>query len=260
MPEGACACHVTDMAKRAATKKRTTRNTGRRKAKTTTTQRVGARRWVARGLVGVVALVLLWIAAYSVIRPPTTPYIVKEGLRLGGVERTWVDMHEIAPAMARSAVAAEDADFCLHWGFDMGALRLAIAEGANRGASTITQQTVKNVWLWQGRSWPRKAMEAVMTPLVELFWTKRRVLEVYLNVAEFGEGIFGVEAAALHYFGVPASSLTDWQAALLASVLPDPKGRNASAPSDRLAARARQIADGAATIRADGRANCFAGE
>lgn len=244
------------MAKRAATKKRTPRKTGRKTTKATT-RRVGPKGWLLRLVAGGVAFVLLWIAVYSVIRPPTTPYIVKEGLRLGGVERTWVDMDEIAPVMARAVVAAEDADFCLHWGFDMGALRLAIAEGANRGASTITQQTVKNVWLWQGRSWPRKAMEAVMTPFVELFWSKRRVLEVYLNVAEFDQGVFGVEAAALHYFGVPASGLSDYQAALLAAVLPDPKGRSAASPSDGMAARARQIADGAATIRADGRARCF---
>lgn len=246
------------MAKRAATKRKPT-SKSRRKQTRRQKPKIGLRGWVLRAMVGLAGLVVFWIAAYSVIRPPTTPYILKEGLRLGGIERTWVDMDQIAPVMARSAVAAEDADFCLHWGFDMGALRLAIAEGASRGASTISQQTVKNVWLWQGRSWPRKAMEAVMTPLVELFWTKRRVLEVYLNVAEFGEGVFGVEAAALHYFGVPASGLSAYQAALLASVLPDPKGRNAAAPTERLAERAKSIADGAATIRADGRAECFEG-
>ena len=191
------------------------------------------------------------------IRPPTTPYIVKEGMRLGGIERVWVDMDDIAPVVARAAVAAEDADFCLHWGFDMGALRAAIEQGANRGASTISQQTVKNVWLWQGRSWPRKAIEAVLTPVAELFWTKRRMLEIYLNVAEFGEGVFGVEAAALDNSGVPASGLSTYQAALLAASLPDPKGRNAAAPSDAMASRARSIADGAATIAADGRAKCF---
>ena len=244
------------MAKRAATKKRAPRKTGRG-AKRQAATRVGFRGLVLRVLIGLAGLLLIWIAAYAVIRPPTTPYILKEGLRLGGVERSWVDMDDIAPVVARSVVAAEDADFCLHWGFDMGALRDAIAQGATRGGSTISQQTVKNVWLWQGRSWPRKAIEAVMTPLVELMWTKRRVLEVYLNVAEFDEGVFGVEAAALHYFGVPASGLSNWQAALLASVLPDPKGRNAAAPGEAMAARARAIADGAATIRADGRARCF---
>ncbi len=129
--------------------------------------------------------------------------------------------------MARSVVAAEDANFCLHWGFDMAAIRKAIDEGGNRGASTISQQVVKNVFLWHGRSWLRKAMEAAITPVVELVWSKRRILEVYLNVAEFDTGVFGVQAAAQHYFGVSAADLSAVQAARLAAVLPDPKGRDA---------------------------------
>ena len=159
--------------------------------------------------------------------------------------------------MARSVVAAEDANFCLHWGFDMAQLRAAIAEGGDRGASTLTQQTVKNVWLWQGRSWLRKALEGVMTPVVEALWTKRRVVEVYLNVAEFDTGVFGVEAAAQHHFGVSAAELTARQAALLAAVLPNPKERQAVQPSAFVQRRAQSIADGAATIAADGRAGCF---
>jgi monofunctional biosynthetic peptidoglycan transglycosylase len=166
-------------------------------------------------------------------------------------------MTRIAPVMARAAVAAEDANFCLHWGFDMGAIRDAIAEGAGRGASTISQQVVKNVWLWHGRSWPRKALEAAITPLMEAAWPKRRVLEVYLNIAEFDEGVFGVEAAARHHFGVAAADLSAVQAARLAAVLPDPKGRSAARPSDRVRARAASIMDGAATIARDGRAACF---
>jgi monofunctional biosynthetic peptidoglycan transglycosylase len=204
-----------------------------------------------------VALLLLAIIAYSVVRPPTTPYIVAEAWRHGGVDRTWVSMEDIAPVMARSVVAAEDANFCLHWGFDMAAIRTALEDGAGRGASTITQQTVKNVFLWHGRSWSRKAMEAVITPLVEVFWSKRRVLEVYLNVAEFDQGVFGVEAAAQHHFGVSASDLTASQAARLAAVLPDPKGRSASNPSGFVQRRAASIRDGAETIEADGRAACF---
>jgi monofunctional biosynthetic peptidoglycan transglycosylase len=159
--------------------------------------------------------------------------------------------------MARSVVASEDANFCEHWGFDMKAIRAALDEGAGRGASTISQQVAKNVFLWQGRSWPRKALEALMTPVVELFWSKRRILEVYLNVAETGKGIFGVEAAAQHYFGVSAAKLSPPQAALIAAALPDPTGRNPARPSGFLRARARAILDGAATIRVDGRAACF---
>ena len=166
-------------------------------------------------------------------------------------------MEQIAAVMPRAVVAAEDANFCLHWGFDMAQLRAAIAQGGDRGASTLSQQVVKNAWLWQGRSWLRKALEGLMTPVVEAFWSKRRILEVYLNVVEFDSGVFGVEAAAQHHFGVPARELTVRQASLLAAVLPNPKERQAVKPSAFIDRRARSIADGAATIRADGRAACF---
>jgi monofunctional biosynthetic peptidoglycan transglycosylase len=166
-------------------------------------------------------------------------------------------MDEIAPVMARSVVAAEDANFCNHWGFDMSAIRDAIEDGGNRGASTLSQQVVKNVYLWQGRNWTRKALEALMTPLVEAAWSKRRIVEVYLNVAEFDEGIFGVEAAARTYFGTTPEDLTAREAALLAALLPNPKERDAANPSQFVARRASQIADGAATIARDGRAACF---
>lgn len=210
-------------------------------------------RWVLRIFVAL----LLLVAGMSFVNPVWTPYMLGERLRLGHVERHWVDMDEIAPIMARSVVAAEDANFCLHWGFDMSAIRKAIEDGRQRGASTISQQTVKNVFLWQGRSWPRKALEAMLTPLEELTWSKRRILEVYLNVAEFDEGVFGVEAAAQRYFKVSAKDLSPMQAARLAAILPDPKGRNAANLPGWLVRRARAITDGAATIRADGRAACF---
>lgn len=211
--------------------------------------------------------VLLWlsgavaalVALFAVVPVPATPYQMMEHWRLGGIARDWVGMDEIAPVMQRSAVAAEDANFCAHWGFDIAALREAIDGGARRGGSTISQQTVKNVYLWQGRSWPRKALEAGLTPVVELVWTKRRILHVYLNVIEFDEGVFGVEAAAQHYFGVPAADLSPTQAARLAAILPDPKDRSASRPSAFVQRRAAAIRDGAETIRRDGRAACFAG-
>lgn len=214
-------------------------------------------RWALRAGAGAAVLILAVVALYALFNPPTTPYIISEGRRLGGVDREWVALEDIAPAMGHAAVAAEDANFCLHWGFDMGAIRAALAQGGNRGASTISQQVVKNVYLWQGRSWLRKALEAGITPAVELVWSKRRILEVYLNVAEFDEGVFGVGAAARHYFGVEASALTDMQAARLAAILPNPKGRSASAPTAAVTRRANAIRDGAATIRADGRAACF---
>ncbi len=214
-------------------------------------------RWTARGAGLAVMLVIAVVAFYAVFNPPFTPYIVSEGRRLGGIEREWVDIERIAPVMGRSVVAAEDANFCLHWGFDMSAIRAAIEEGGNRGASTISQQVVKNVFLWHGRSWLRKALEAGITPVMEAVWPKRRILEVYMNMVEFDEGVFGVEAAAQHYFGVSAAELTASQASRLAAILPDPKGRSASDPSAFVVRRAASIRDGAATIRADGRAACF---
>lgn len=244
------------MAKRATAKSgRRGKRANRKPAKTR--QTVGLRGWIVRIGLAVGALVLALVALFAMIRPPTTPYVLAETFRLGSVERRWVPIEAIAPAMPRAVVAAEDANFCLHWGFDMTAIRAALEDGASRGASTLSQQTVKNVYLWQGRSWPRKALEAVLTPVVELIWSKQRIIEVYLNVAEFDRGVFGVEAAAQHYFGVPASDLTGIQSARLAAILPDPKGRSASQPSDFVLRRAAQIADGAATIAADGRAACF---
>lgn len=203
------------------------------------------------------SIVVLAAVAFALVNPPTTPYMFSEGRRVGGVAQEWVAIEDIAPVMARSAVAAEDANFCLHWGLDVNAIRAALDEGGVRGGSTITQQVVKNVYLWQGRSWLRKALEAGMTPVVEAVWSKQRILEVYLNVAEFDEGVFGVEAAAVHYFGVRAADLSAVQAARLAAILPDPKERSASQPSQYVRNRAAGIVDGAATILADGRAACF---
>lgn len=214
-------------------------------------------RWVWRFAVIVLAIVVLVVAVHRVINPGQTYYMSQEKRRLGTIDFQWVPLANVAPVMARSLVAAEDANFCEHWGFDMTAIRTAINEGSGRGASTLTQQVVKNTYLWHGRSYARKALEAIITPLVELLWPKRRIIEVYLNVAEFDEGVFGVEAAARHYFGVGPEDLSARQAARLAAVLPAPKKRSASKPSRTLRKRAASIMDGAATIRRDGRSACF---
>lgn len=206
-------------------------------------------------LIGLAAAVCLTLI-YAVFNPPTTPYMFAEARR-GGVDHEWVDMDLIAPVMARSAVAAEDARFCLHWGLDVRAIRAVVDAGGRGGASTISQQVIKNVYLWQGRSWVRKSAEALWTPLAEVFWSKRRILELYLNVAEFDQGVFGVQAASRHYFDRDAADLTPVQAARLAAILPNPKGRNAANPSNATRRRAASIMDGAATIAADGRAACF---
>ena len=204
-------------------------------------------------IVSVMALVVI----YTVVNPPITYTIWSEGRRLGSVDRQWVAIEDIAPVMARSVVAAEDANFCLHWGFDVTAIREAMEGGGARGGSSITQQVVKNVFLWQGRSWTRKALEAAITPAVELVWSKKRIIEVYLNVVEMGTGVFGVHAAARRNFKVGPEALSPRQAALLATVLPSPKTRSAAKPSARMRKRAVSIQDGAATIRADGRSGCF---
>lgn len=159
---------------------------------------------------------------------------------------TWESMDNISPWMAIAVIAAEDQKFPEHWGFDVGAIQKALAhnerhENRIRGASTLSQQTAKNMFLWDGRSWVRKGLEAGLTVGIELLWGKRRILTVYLNVAEFGDGIFGVEAAAKHYFHKPASRLTPAEAALLAAVLPNPILYKASAPSGYVRARQQWI-------------------
>ena len=214
-------------------------------------------RWIGRGAAGFAAFIFALILLFAFVNPPTTLTMIGWGDLSGRVKRDWVDLEDMAPSLPLSVVAAEDANFCGHWGFDMTAIRAALDDGAKRGASTITQQVAKNVFLWQGRSWPRKALEAVITPAIELVWTKRRILEVYLNVAETGRGIFGMEAAAQHYYGVAARDLTPAQAARLAAILPDPRDRDPRKLAPWLRNRAVLIADGAQTIAADGRAACF---
>ncbi|MEP2029384.1 MAG: monofunctional biosynthetic peptidoglycan transglycosylase [Paracoccaceae bacterium] len=214
-------------------------------------------RWGSRIALASIAVALFLVVLFSVINPPTTMFMASESWRLGGVQQNWVDLEGVDPIMARAVVAGEDANFCNHWGFDLAAIRAALDAGSKRGASTISQQTVKNVYLWHGRSWVRKVIEAGMTPMVEAVWTKRRIIEVYLNIAEFDEGVFGVHAAAKHYFGVSPDKLSNVQAARLAAVLPSPKTRSASKPSAGVRKRAAAILDGAATIRADGRSACF---
>lgn len=209
-------------------------------------------RWLfLRLLIAVLALVVL----FAVLNPPTTWTILTEERDYPGVTRRWAPIEGIAPVMVRSVVAAEDANFCRHWGFDMTEIRKVIDSGSSRGASTITQQVAKNVYLWQGRSWPRKAAEAALTPLIEAVWTKRRIAEVYLNVAEFGPGVFGIHAGAAYHYKTTPDKLTATQAARLAAILPGPKVRNPNDPKYRR--RARAIADGAATIAADGRDECL---
>ncbi|MFV9687423.1 monofunctional biosynthetic peptidoglycan transglycosylase [Pantoea sp. KXB45] len=155
----------------------------------------------------------------------------------------WVGHDEISPWMGLAVIASEDQKFPTHWGFDVAAIESVLdkKESQMRGASTLSQQTAKNLFLWDGRSWIRKGLEAGLTVGLETVWTKRRILTVYLNIAEFGPGIFGVEAAAQRYFHKPASRLTATDAALLAAVLPNPIRYRAAAPSGYIRERQQWI-------------------
>jgi len=215
------------------------------------------RRYLVYFSVAILALIGAVILVYRFVPVWATPYMISERQIIGDVAYEWVSASDMSPDIFTAAVAAEDANFCLHWGFDMRAIRGAIADGGTRGASTITQQVAKNTFLWHGRSWVRKAIEAILTPTLEIAWSKRRILEVYVNIAEFDTGVFGVEAAANHYFGIGADAVSPYEAALLMAVLPDPKNRSARDPSDSVRARAMSIMDGAALIRKDGRSSCF---
>ncbi len=148
---------------------------------------------------------------------------------------TWMPLEKIAPCMGVAVIAGEDQNFEDHFGFDWEAIEKAIAHNEHsrrkRGASTVSQQTAKNLFLWESRSWVRKGFEAYFTLLLESLWPKRRILEVYLNIVEFGDGVYGVEAASRKFFGRSAATLTSSQAALLAAVLPSPRRYRAEAPS-----------------------------
>jgi monofunctional biosynthetic peptidoglycan transglycosylase len=217
----------------------------------------GLRRVLLWSLLVVALVFLAWGLIYRWVNPPITFYMMQERARLGEIQYQWVDIEQMAPILRRAVVAAEDANFCTHWGIDSVAVRQALREGALRGGSTISQQTVKNAFLWPGRNWLRKAVEALLTPYIEMVWSKRRLLEIYLNIAEFDTGVFGIEAAAWHHFGVAAKDLNRVQAGRLAVVLPNPKGRSAIRPTKDIRKRAASVIAGTDMIQKDGRAECF---
>ncbi|MBC8948574.1 MULTISPECIES: monofunctional biosynthetic peptidoglycan transglycosylase [Xenorhabdus] len=194
----------------------------------------------------VVSITVLWfvaVIAFSFLPVPFSMMMIERqvsalmSINLSYVSRSsWMDQNHISPYIALAVIAAEDQKFPKHWGFDFEAIETAMAynkkyEKRIRGASTISQQTTKNLFLWEGRSWIRKGLETGMTAVLELLWSKKRILTVYLNIAEFGNGIFGVEEAAQHYFGKPAYRLTATESALLAAVLPNPHRYKVNAPS-----------------------------
>lgn len=187
---------------------------------------VGVAKWSVIGIVGFFAISLLAVFAIGWTGPP--PTLNMASVAMGGTEvrSKWVDLKDISPHLVRAVIATEDQQFCTHDGFDFKEIDKALADaergGRVRGASTISQQTAKNVFLWNGGGWARKGAEAYFTVLAEWMWSKPRIMEIYLNVAEWGDGIFGVEQAAQERFGVSAKDLTPKQAAALAAVLPNP--------------------------------------
>jgi monofunctional biosynthetic peptidoglycan transglycosylase len=196
--------------------------------------------------VAVAVLTASVVLPWRWIAPPTTAFIVRERLASDEpVHYEWVDWKDISPNLPIAVVAAEDQKFPVHHGFDWSAIGDALESnregGRVRGGSTITQQLAKNLYLWPGQNWIRKGAEAYLTVWIELLWPKRRILEVYLNVAEFGPGVFGAGAAAERLMGKSPAALTPYESALLATVLPSPKRMSAARPSDYVRGRANQI-------------------
>ncbi len=224
-----------------------TRTGGRTRARTAASTRAWFR-WARRGLLAALVVPPLVFALYRVLPPPLTPLMVIRWVQGHGIDYQWVPRTQMAPSLARAAIAAEDNLFCRHWGFDMAALReqmtSALAGGRPRGASTISMQTSKNLLLWPGRDPVRKVLEAWLTPQLELLVGKGRILEIYLNVVEFGPGLYGVEAAARHWFGKPAARLTSDEAARLIAILPAPlarEPRHATTSARRIQRRIGQL-------------------
>jgi monofunctional biosynthetic peptidoglycan transglycosylase len=217
--------------------------------------------WIAiplKLLLGFVALSLLMVLIYRFVPPPVTWTML---LDPNGITKDWTSLDEIDPDMPRAAIAAEDGKFCTHHGFDVDAIAKAAIHNASggriRGGSTISQQTAKNVFLWQGGGFVRKGLEAWFTILIEAMWGKRRIMEVYLNVAETGIGTYGVQAGAIRYFHHGAGTLTRAEAARIAAVLPLPKKRAAVAPGGFTRRYGNTIARRIGSVARDGLDSCL---
>ncbi len=203
----------------------------RRRSRSLVTRIVG---WIVKLIVAFFILSTLWVLAYRFVNPPTTATMLGDMLAGRGAARDWMPISEIDRDMVRATIAAEDGKFCTHHGFDFEAIEDAMKRnesgGRIRGGSTISQQTAKNAFLWQGGGYVRKGAEAWFTFLIEHLWGKRRIMEVYLNLAETGIGTYGVNAGSERYFGHDASAMSAIEAARIAAVLPLPKERGAVTP------------------------------
>ncbi len=221
--------------------------------------------WIGRTLIAVALLLFLFppllTAIYRVIPPPITILMIERLFQGQGLDKHWRSLADISPALPQAVIAAEDARFCEHHGFDFKAMREAAIHnerrpGKVRGGSTISQQTAKNVFLWPSRDYVRKGLEAWFTVLEEAIWGKRRILETYLNVVEWGPGTYGAEAASQRYFHKDARDLSGLEAARLAAILPSPLKWKAVNPGRYVQKRSARIGAAVVTLRADDLAWC----
>ncbi len=207
--------------------------------------------WAGRIFLGMIALSFLWVIALRFINPPITYLMIKRGFEWQSqgkgfkIDKTWLPYEDMSDNLKKAALAGEDAFFMTHHGFDTKAIEQALKRNqsgdALRGGSTISQQVAKNVFLWPARSWFRKGLETYFTVLIELFWSKKRILEVYLNVIEMGQGVYGAEAASHYYYGKSGKSLSRKEAALIIAILPNPRKWDARRPSAYVNRRANSI-------------------
>ncbi|MBR0551904.1 monofunctional biosynthetic peptidoglycan transglycosylase [Stakelama marina] len=236
----------------------------RRKPNTRRRQSLPGRvfRLLAMAFVWFVLISVAWVGIYRFVPPPITATMIGDIVAGRGAARHWMSLSKMDPDMARAAMAGEDSGFCEHHGFDYEAIKKAFERNQKRGhvirgGSTISQQTAKNVFLWQGGGYFRKGLEAWFTVLIEGLWGKRRIMEVYLNVAETGIGTYGADAGARRYFGHGADHLTTHEAAQIAAVLPLPKQRPGTSPTGFTRRYGNTIARRMATIRNDGLDSCL---
>ena len=228
-------------------------------------RKAGLGGWVVRLFAFGAVWVLGGVLLFAVVPPPPNVLMLSRAVAGDGLDYRWRSLDRISPRLVQAVIASEDARFCAHDGFDFDAIQKAMeaneraeARGSSRrrGASTLSQQTAKNVFLWPGRDWARQGAEAGYTLLIETVWTKRRIVEVYLNVAEWAPGVYGAEAASQHWFGKSAEDLTANEAARLAAILPSPRRYSASPPGPYVRRRAARIQAAMGTVRNDGLAGC----
>ena len=217
-------------------------------------------------LLSLLAVLVIWPVAtvllYRLLNPPVTILMLVRLAQGRGLDERWRPLSSISPRLAQAVIAGEDARFCRHHGFELGAMEAAARRNAQhpgrvRGGSTLSQQTAKNVFLWPARDYLRKGLEAEYAVLIETIWGKRRIMEVYLNVVEWGPGIYGAEAAAQHYFHEDAAHLDGAQSARLAAILPSPLKWRAIDPGRYVARRSRRIGANAAEVRVEDLADCL---